>query len=470
MIQLIVIYLYVLMAGVLVMMGWQYFRGTHDLLSFRNVALLGLCVFQLRSVAVALHYGGGHTEMTLSDPVQTGLLFCVFVTIFLVVSLWSYERGFGVEKLAARIPTARAIPSVYALGALAVALIMISALGRAGLLGYPFAQLGAILAISSGIAACGVAGWIWGPRLFNPVVIAFVGVICLAAVILLIGATYGRRPLVGGGIALLWGLYYSHFRYQNQKSSSLQLAAIAIVPLILVSLYTAARGHESREQSGLEQLQVSLERGRIGDGIALLSTGQDAGTNTLWLLEQRNTLETRWFHTIIYTLVYPVPREIWPNKPITLAEELPHLARLQRVRRDSLQLGPGIIGHVANEGSWFALFAYAILGGLLFRLADELIKLHANNPLVVIAMGCSFGYVLGMARGETSAFTALFVLGVVMMYLLLLALGKVIQTFYPPEAMIPADDEYDEDVDLHEAEEDWSHYGQPAAPSGTTRS
>lgn len=464
MLALITAYLYLILFALFAMMAWQYFRGTHDLLSFRNFAILGFCIFQLHSTAAALNFGP-RPEMTLQNPVETATIYAIMATAFLAIALWTYNRGFLVTRLALKIPTARSVPSESALWALAIILIIGAFLLRQGIPVYPIYHLSRIFSVGMAVAACGILGWIWGPRLYNPVVIAVVAVLGLVAIVTIMTGIFGRRPLVAAGAALLWGVYFSNLRYQRPTFASVRLAAIAAVPIILVALYSTVRDQQHAERTGMEQLRMSIERGELRRGIELLSQGQDAGGNSLWLIETHpDQFPPRYFHTLVYTVVYPVPRELWPTKPEPLSDIMPHMARIQRVDRDALKIGPGIIGHIAAEGGWMALIVYGVVGGLFFRLLDEITWNNAHNPLVIIAIGSSFGHLIGMARGETSAFTALFILSVVMVYIMLLIIGKLLEAWYPAEAVLDDDGELlDEDAPLHESEGHWTDYGEPVA-------
>ncbi|MCH7812693.1 MAG: hypothetical protein IID40_01605, partial [Planctomycetes bacterium] len=105
----------VLMAiAVVAIMFRDHRRGDCELLSCRNMALVGLILFQLGSCAYSL-YTGDHSNYLISSPVWTGFQFAVMAAIFIVLSLWSYRRGWLVTTLARHLPTTRAMPSDMAL-------------------------------------------------------------------------------------------------------------------------------------------------------------------------------------------------------------------------------------------------------------------------------------------------------------------------------------------------------------------
>ena len=71
---------------------------------------------------------------------------------------------------------------------------------------------------------------------------------------------------------------------------------------------------------------------------------------------------------------------------------------------EGYNIGPGILGHCANDNPWIALPLYAVLLALFLRLLDELLIVHPNNPFVVLPVGAAIGQLLGLARGETATF------------------------------------------------------------------
>ena len=75
-------------------------RGTCELLSCRNIALVGLILFQLGSCAYSL-FTGDNSVFRINNPVWTGFQFVAMAAIFIFLSLWSYRQGWVVTKLTA---------------------------------------------------------------------------------------------------------------------------------------------------------------------------------------------------------------------------------------------------------------------------------------------------------------------------------------------------------------------------------
>ena len=107
-----------------------------------------------------------------------------------------------------------------------------------------------------------------------------------------------------------------------------------------------------------------------------------------------------------------VPRRWWPGKPIPLSMEIAREARLSRVNWNRLKLGPGVIGHAAAEGGWYALIIYALIAGLYFRFFDEIIRNNPDSPFVILAVGSALGQFLGLPRGSVPNFAFIAVMTV----------------------------------------------------------
>lgn len=449
---LVAIYLYALSAFLLFMMLRQFIRGESDLLSIRNFIVLGFIVFQLIGAAGAVLVGGA-SVFILTTPGWTSFIYAVMATIFLAVFFVTYRRSSVATWLARATPATRAVPSEPALWMLASVLLVVAAVLRFGPSTGLVHNVTSIAGISVAAAACGIAGWLWSRRFLNPAVLIAAAVICVAAATITMTGAFGRRGLVALGASMLWGMYYSNLRYMMPRPALTRLAIVAAFPLVFVALFSSVRDAGEHGRTAREHLEAIRANADITAGLGLLFRGQDSGTNSLWLLEQYpgGDFETRPLFTLFYLGVYMVPRDWWPNKPEPLSTLLPHMAGVHGVNRERLKLGPGIIGHAAAEGGIFALLIYAMVAGLFIRYLEELVRNNLWSPLTVVAIGSTFGQLIGMPRGETAAFTALFLIGIVSTYLIMLTIGKMIEsmtgsgsiTYMPPDVIEQFAEEYE---------------------------
>ena len=399
---LVAIYLYAIAVVLIWLMFRQHRQGVCELLSARNLAIAGFILFQLSSTSVALlteNYGDYHLE----EPARTSLEFAAMATVFLIVALWSYGKGFVVKRLAAKVSLTPVIPPAMTFLGMAIVMSALAALFRIGLR-IPVINLIA-MEIGVGFAAvsCGMVGWVWGKRLLNPALWVYGAMVVLANCGIVIYADYGRRGLVACGAALLWAMYYSHWNTLPTRKILARMALIGTGPLIIVALFTSARQFE--ETTIADHLHNIATGSNIAQGMFLLAEGQNTGSGSMWLIEAYpDQFEPRPLMTLWHFMIYPIPRVIWEDKPKPLGMLMPRQVRFRNTDNDALNIGPGIVGSAAAEGGWYALAIYAVLGGLFLRFFDEVVRLNPHSPFIILPVGSSLGQVLGLARGESSAF------------------------------------------------------------------
>jgi hypothetical protein len=469
----IALYLLVVSAVVVAIILRDHRRGECDLLCIRNVALLGFVIFQLGSAAYSL-LASDYFKRPLATPVWTALQFAAMATVFLVVGLWSYRRGWVVRNLAAKVPITRAVPQEGTLLVMSVVVTVLAAGLRLGVR----VPLIAVLAenVGTGLAAiaAGLVGWVWSRRLLNPVMIAFAVVIIAANLfVVMYGSVFGRRGLAAVGAALLWGMYWSHWRTLPTGALLRRLAIVSIPPLLFLGLFSSVRGIiRERGLSPTEQILLFRQQGSALAGLGDIVSGQYAGAVSMWLIENYpENFDPRPLMAVRYFLVYPVPRAWWPSKPRPLSSLIASQARLTGVRRDVLTIGPGIVGHAAAEGGWYALLVYAVLAGLYGRFFDEIVHGNAQSPFVVLAVGSALGHVVGIPRGTSDAFAFLAVLTIVGSLACMVVIGKAIESLTGTAGQ-PQEDEgatWDDEAGEDEAAGDADSEAAAFTPGGAHR-
>lgn len=409
---LIVVILIAMLAG--------HLRGTVDLISTRNVYLLGLIVFQLSS-GILLLVLGSRERYPLQDPVGTSVEFSLMAAVFLVLFLFAYKQGWGVKTLATKVPSSQRVMTDGAMWTMALAMTAIGAVLKLTVKVPLIGALSEFMGVGFSSIAAGMVGWIWAKRLLNPTVAAgALAVLAVNAVIALQGE-FGRRPLAAVGGGFVWGMYWSAFRYLPMRSMLLRLAAIAAIPVSALALQTSIRSWDAGVDAKTVLTRMKSE-GDLSEGLMLIFGGQDTAAASMWLMESfPEDFEVRPLHTFQYLVYYPIPRNLWDNKPEPLSKLIPDMAQLPGVKRGGgetgMTIGPGILGHVAAEGGWYALLLYPLFFGVLLRFFDELARVNPYNPLNVLPIGCALGQVLGFPRGETSVFTFIFLFSVVATWL-----------------------------------------------------
>jgi hypothetical protein len=97
-------------------------------------------------------------------------------------------------------------------------------------------------------------------------------------------------------------------------------------------------------------------------------------------------------------IVMPIPRTIWPDKPIGFG------GVVQAQLGVAANLAPGIIGTGWAEMWLFGVAYYAFFFGAFCAVMDRLLRNRAANPYFVVAVGASLGNIVGLPRGEVFMF------------------------------------------------------------------
>lgn len=441
--QIIAMYLGIGGVAVLLYMAWEHITRRTDLFTTRNVCLLGLVIFQFISGVLVMKLGV-EDRYQINSYINSGLKFSMMLTVWTVVFLFVYQRGWIADPLARRVPVSPAMPGLTALWMLAVLVTLMAVAMKFGVRVPLIGVLSNFVALAFTAIGAGLAGWIWAPRLFNPVVAA--GAIAIVGVNagLATWGEFGRRPLMGVGLGMLWGMYYSHWRYLPFKKMAAQAAIVSMLPLCAVALQTSIRSWDATKD--LKSTVTEVQRsGDVGKGIMLLGTGQDTAGKSLFCIETfPEEQEYRPLQALWYFFVYPVPRDLWPDKPYTLSNDLPRLARIPGVPLDGgMTVGPGIVGQAEADGGWIALFIYAFAMAVVFRFFDRTALVNATNPLLVMPAGAALGQVAGTTRGDTSQFMWIFMFGSIASWMLLFVLSKLLEQFNPAAFTYAGEEEHD---------------------------
>lgn len=458
--QLTSVYLFALAGAICLKMLWDHSKGRVELLSLRNLALVGLIVFQVTSAALRL-WQDRFDPFQVSFPEENGVLFAIWVTIFAALVFVSYKHGWGVKRLARLVPVAKGIPSPGTMLLMALIFVILGA-------GLRFAAIGqkqfAILADFFGNGYCamaaGLVGWVWGKRLFNPALVLYGLLIIGLGLAVVMSGAFGRRGIVAIGGGLIWGMYYSVWRYMPVGKMWTRLAIVGVPAALFLAAFTAVRSSAEHDRTTTQHLQAMV-RADLLHGFALLLDGQNTGAETIWIMENYpERFAYRPMFTIWYTAGVMVPREIWKSKPDALSNAIATQARLDQINRDRVKLSPGIIGSAAAEGGFLAVLIYAAAFGLFLRFYEEIMSLAPWSPFAVLPVASSLGQILGLARGETAVFANTYILTVLGCWLTMLVIGRAVGAMRGAAAYEVVDDG-GESADPYAP---WADYGEGNDP------
>ncbi len=463
---LIAFYLLLVAGAISLLLYRQYVRGEAEIISFRNIAVLGFVYFQLWSAMYPLATGDT-LRYPIPDLIATGLTYAAMATVFCIIFWIVYQRGWGMPKLASLVPFPRIRPSEPMLWAIACASLPLAVVLKFSVQIPLVGILAAYSANSLAAVSAGIGGWIWARRFFNPFVICMVGVLFLLSCFVAMIGEFGRRPLVGVALCMVWGMYFSAWRYQRMIVWVPRLVVLASIGLVVVTAYSSVRA-----QRGVTDSVESLWRG-ITSGSDIAKGGEsmiftDTAPVSMWLISTHpETFEPMPLFTLYYTFLNPVPRQWWPDKPLPLGLRSAKMSGVRNVDKE-FSLGPGFLGHAGAEGGWYALVIYAIGGALLLKFFDVVALRDLRNPLIMMPLGSTLGQVLALARGETSLFVFIFVFGTTVTYagmLLLLWCGQLLgireDVVSPIEGATDDQDLSDSSVPHGELTDEWSDEHEP---------
>lgn len=423
--QAVSIYLFLLALAIVLKMAWDHYRGRVELLSIRNLALVGLIIFQVTSAALRL-WQDRFDPFLVADPAAVGIQFAFWATVFTILTFAAYRWGFLAKGLARRVPVATAVPTEPTMLLMALVLVLMGGVMRLGVAIPLVAILADFLGTGFCAMAAGLVGWVWGKRLLNPAMIIYGLLILAIGTAAVVYGAFGRRGIVAIGGALLWGMYYANWRHMAPGKMWMRLAVVASAPLVFIALYTDARSAGEHDRTTTQHLQA-MRGANVLRGFALLLDGQNTGAETLWLMENYpDRFEQRPLFTLWYAVGVTVPRMIWSDKPEALSNSVARDARLRKINRDRVKLSPGILGSAAAEGGWYAYIIYGIAFGLFLRFFDEIVRLAPWSPFAVLPVASSLGQVLGLARGETSVFANTYVITVAGCWITMLLVGRFV--------------------------------------------
>lgn len=393
-------------AVIILAIAVPYLRRKSDLLTAWNFLLLGMGTFVGLS-AVAVGLDTDHFRFIPLLP-RDYTLYMAGGLVFTASAFFFYHWLKLPDRIASRFlhkwPTQTTSSLLFA--------VSLSVLLGLGLLVPPntpiLGELAVQLGNKGGIFAFAFAFMAWWKQKKNPVLIAAVIVTLIYALLLAIIGGSGRRNMVAVVAVVPITLYWVWLRY---KSRVLTLACCGLgvfIGFTVVNAYANLRhGDLLRSQGGRNLSNAAKTIKMIPEVMfkysdrQLIYLGQNSAPVALMAINAyRNEFETEPFHTLKMTLLTPIPRRLWPDKPVGLGYSLPKDLRVT----DNVSWGPNIIGHGFHEGGLHMLAFYGFLAAFCVKFFDAALAAQPDNPYLLGFFAASSGHLIGWARGDIFTF------------------------------------------------------------------
>lgn len=444
----------------------------YEFLSLRNIFLLGFAhFFGIGTYFTAV--SGYGTDLYTAGEKGWRMLF-IGTLLFIIVFTIAQRFGRSWRWVGKVIPAVQLPITQMGINLSIVALLAGAFLGavlpNSGYLAAMYSQFRGGMAG----AAVGLACYNLLARRFNPVAwVVFIGTLGAAVLVSTVG-DIGRRSLLGVMLAVGWIWYYFSLRYRRVTPTLIKVGTLMLAAFFALVIYAGFRGQGAGAgvgrggfslQTRFQQIAEAITNPTVSSGDVQSSIMSDAPTNSMFIMEnypERFPYDP--FNGVKFILANPIPRFLWPEKPIGLGITVQHQLG------SPANLGVGILGHGWAEGGWIGIIGYALFFGVLAASMDSLVKERMWNPYFHVAIACALGNVYAIPRGETSLMLLQVVNGfvgvIVILYMLKLFLRPIMEASAPlliPIAHSPEEPHHYEDEYTPTSDEypSWSGYDGP---------
>ena len=391
-----------------------YVRRKAELLSAWNMLLVGIAVFMgfgsLEAAYSPVRFGGLDWYESTSQEVATYLLYSI--TFLACLLLCYYYEPISKGVAARSFNTWPPITTGCILCVLALCLVLSFAVRVQPLLRIPF--VGAVvvnLSHKAFVFACVFSFILWYRQRLNAIWLGVFVSVFLAMCVLAIVASGGRRLLMSVVLVPVLVIYYYDARSWKPTKCLAAIGVAATCVLIVGIVYASFRHFDRRGDKtdrSASAVVGSVASTNVSGAIerftsdVLFQFGQQNAHYAMLIdhLIDTDRLESKPFNTFTFLTTYPIPRQFWRGKPVTLGrvvgtDVVPMFARNQGVR-----WGCGIAGQAAYEGGLIVIPFYAILATFCVRLIDDPLRRQPTNPFLIAMLGAASFHLVAWPRGD----------------------------------------------------------------------
>ena len=252
--------------------------------------------------------------------------------------------------------------------------------------------------------ACAFIAWYRAPA--NPLLIGLLVVAGAFVVVMTLGLGSSRRYFMSAMAVAPMCLYWVWLRYKPTTTILVWLGAAMLIGVPMLKALSAVRGVAKYSGGSPVERAVTIltlmPKAMMSGGSSEGFMGQDSVESAILAIHLLNDnsdrLEVVPFHSAIYILTNPIPRTLWPGKPIGLGVHLPKVARFDK-KGVTANLGVNISGQCFYDGGLLMHLIYGLIIGAFFRFYDELLVRQPGNPLLIGGLVFMAPQILGLPRG-----------------------------------------------------------------------
>lgn len=401
----------------------DYYAGRHPLISYRNLFLAGLVLFQGISAVIAIGFDQQRYQgITISQATYAryGLGFVLFTIAFL-----RFYRTRRLPDAIARILPTRS-PSASTPVIVAI-LVVAGSIGLASRVSFiqaatPASLQGLFLMTGRGLVCFSIVLliWLWHENRLNPFAWVCCSSLILILLLSLLQGEFGRRSLLSGLLSVGWGMYTFRWRFFSAVRNTPKYAAWAMAVLLVIGALSAVRSQNKDDTTVGTRLSGLTKHLHPSVAVNLIYT--DTFDCSTYAIERyTHDLSPKPFESTWYVISSPIPRAFWPDKPESLALTLPEIVSIPELR--TFSWGPGIMGHAYFEGTVLFAVYFAFIWAVLFAAFDRRVHQQATNPYFVAVAGAALGQIAAMARGDIGFFMVNWIFGTLAPMALVYAFG-----------------------------------------------
>jgi hypothetical protein len=429
-----------------------FLRGKSELATGWTYFLAGIAIFigigSLEAATTPMRFPGLDWFEPTPDEVNRWLL---HTTAFLIALFLAYYYDPVSRRVAGRAFNKwPALTTSLMLFVIVFCLILVAISLIPSVMRIPFiAQTVMNVSHKATIFACTFSFVLWYRNRGNLFWLALFVAIMVAAGILTMTVSQGRRLVLTVLMAPVLVIYYYQVRYWRPRKT-LIACGVALAGLFMAELMYSSIRHFDRRGERLERTasNVISQVKKIGDKDWYGRFADDK----LWHFSQQvvhygmitdrfislDRLHPKPFNTFKFLMVYPVPRMLWPNKPVSLGRTITH-----EVQGRKTSWGTGVAGHAAYEGGLIVAVMFGYFAAFGVRLFVDPLARQPENPFLIAMLACASMQLLAWPRGDLSVMTfetvesLLFVFGLGIVCRIVFGTAPVQQNARPTALRVP---------------------------------